>query len=50
MLGEQTAVATLPIIAGQTPLQIARRAADAGGFSKRFAQPQHRVARLYIKD
>ena len=30
MLGEQTGVATLPIIAGQTPLQIARRAEDAG--------------------
>ncbi|MBA2126169.1 signal recognition particle protein [Hyphomicrobium methylovorum] len=35
VLGEQTNVATLPIIAGQTPLQIARRAEDAaklGGF------------------
>ncbi|RUP08382.1 signal recognition particle protein [Hyphomicrobium sp.] len=35
VLGEQTGVATLPIIAGQTPLQIARRAEDAaklGGF------------------
>jgi len=30
VLGEQTGVATLPIIAGQTPLQIARRAEDAG--------------------
>jgi signal recognition particle subunit SRP54 len=30
VLGEQTGVATLPIIAGQTPLQIARRAQDAG--------------------
>ncbi|MGE8940627.1 signal recognition particle protein [Leptospira interrogans] len=30
VLGEQTEVATLPIIAGQTPLQIARRALDAG--------------------
>ncbi len=29
VLGEQTGVATLPIIAGQTPLQIARRAMDA---------------------
>ena len=29
VLGEQTGVATLPIIAGQTPLQIARRAEDA---------------------
>jgi len=29
VLGEQTGVATLPIIAGQTPLQIARRAGDA---------------------
>ena len=35
VLGEQTGVATLPIIAGQTPLQIARRAEDAsklGGY------------------
>ncbi|MGF1649054.1 MAG: signal recognition particle protein [Hyphomicrobiaceae bacterium] len=35
VLGEQTGVATLPIIAGQTPLQIARRAMDAaklGGY------------------
>ena len=35
VLGEQTGVATLPIIAGQTPLQIARRAGDAaklGGY------------------
>jgi signal recognition particle subunit SRP54 len=35
VLGEQTNVATLPIIAGQNPLQIARRAEDAaklGGF------------------
>ncbi len=35
VLGEQTGVATLPIIAGQTPQQIARRAMDAarlGGF------------------
>jgi signal recognition particle subunit SRP54 len=35
VLGEQTAVDTLPIVAGQTPLQIARRAMDAarlGGF------------------
>jgi signal recognition particle subunit SRP54 len=35
VLGEQTNVATLPIIAGQTPLQIARRAEDAakiGGY------------------
>jgi len=35
VLGEQTSVATLPIVAGQTPLQIARRAEDAaklGGF------------------
>jgi len=35
VLGEQTAVETLPIVAGQTPLQIARRAMDAarlGGF------------------
>ena len=30
VLGEQTDVPTLPIIAGQTPLQIARRALDAG--------------------
>jgi signal recognition particle subunit SRP54 len=30
VLGEQTGVATLPIIAGQTPIQIARRAEDAG--------------------
>jgi len=30
VLGEQTGVDTLPIIAGQTPLQIARRAQDAG--------------------
>ena len=30
VLGEQTGVATLPIIAGQTPLQIARRAQEAG--------------------
>ncbi|MET1046230.1 MAG: signal recognition particle protein [Hyphomicrobium sp.] len=30
VLGEQTGVATLPIIAGQNPLQIARRAEDAG--------------------
>ena len=30
VLGEQTGVATLPVIAGQTPLQIARRAEDAG--------------------
>jgi signal recognition particle subunit SRP54 len=29
VLGEQTEIATLPIIAGQTPLQIARRAMDA---------------------
>jgi signal recognition particle subunit SRP54 len=35
VLGEQTGVPTLPIIAGQTPLQIARRALDAarlGGY------------------
>ncbi len=35
VLGEQTNVATLPIIAGQTPLQIARRAEESaklGGF------------------
>jgi signal recognition particle subunit SRP54 len=35
VLGEQTSVATLPIIAGQNPLQIARRAQEAaklGGF------------------
>ena len=35
VLGEQTNVATLPIVAGQTPLQIARRAEDAaklGGY------------------
>ena len=35
VLGEQTNVATLPIIAGQNPLQIARRAEDAaklGGY------------------
>ena len=35
VLGEQTSVATLPIVAGQTPLQIARRAEEAarlGGF------------------
>ncbi len=35
VLGEQTGVATLPIVAGQTPVQIARRAMDAarlGGF------------------
>ena len=35
VLGEQTSVATLPIIAGQTPIQIARRAEEAaklGGF------------------
>jgi signal recognition particle subunit SRP54 len=30
VLGEQTGVATLPIIAGQTPQQIAKRAMDAG--------------------
>ncbi|MEZ5843627.1 MAG: signal recognition particle protein [Hyphomicrobiaceae bacterium] len=30
VLGEQTGVATLPVIAGQTPVQIARRAMDAG--------------------
>ena len=30
VLGEQTSVATLPIVAGQTPIQIARRALDAG--------------------
>ena len=30
VLGEQTAVATLPVVAGQTPLQIAKRAMDAG--------------------
>jgi len=29
-LGEQTGVATLPVIAGQTPVDIARRAAQAG--------------------
>lgn len=29
VLGEQTSVATLPIIAGQTPIQIANRALDA---------------------
>lgn len=35
VLGEQTEVATLPIIAGQTPIQIAKRAMDAarlGGY------------------
>ncbi|MBX9924822.1 MAG: signal recognition particle protein [Hyphomicrobiaceae bacterium] len=35
VLGEQTGVATLPIVSGQTPVQIARRAQDAaklGGF------------------
>ncbi len=30
VLGEQTGVATLPIVAGQTPLQIAKRAMEAG--------------------
>ena len=30
VLGTQTEVATLPIVAGQTPLEIARRAMDAG--------------------
>ncbi|MEQ1716647.1 MAG: signal recognition particle receptor subunit alpha, partial [Hyphomicrobium sp.] len=30
VLGEQTGVATLPIVAGQTPMQIARRAEEAG--------------------
>ncbi|MGE4219068.1 MAG: signal recognition particle protein [Alphaproteobacteria bacterium] len=30
VLGEQVAVATLPIVAGQTPVQIARRAMEAG--------------------
>ena len=30
ILGEQTGVATLPILAGQTPIQIANRAMDAG--------------------
>ena len=30
VLGEQTGIATLPIIAGQTPIQIANRAMDAG--------------------
>ena len=30
VLGQQTGVETLPILAGQTPLQIARRAMDAG--------------------
>ncbi|MEM7777262.1 MAG: signal recognition particle protein [Pseudomonadota bacterium] len=30
VLGEQTDVATLPIVAGQTPLQIAKRAMEAG--------------------
>jgi signal recognition particle subunit SRP54 len=30
VLGEQTGVATLPIVAGQTPLEIARRAKEAG--------------------
>ena len=29
-LGEQTGIATLPVIAGQTPVEIARRAAQAG--------------------
>ncbi len=35
VLGEQTGVATLPIVAGQTPIQIARRAEEAartGGY------------------
>ncbi len=35
VLGEQTEVATLPIVAGQTPIQIAKRAAEAarlGGY------------------
>ncbi|MDX2307862.1 MAG: signal recognition particle protein [Hyphomicrobium sp.] len=35
VLGEQTGVATLPIVAGQTPVQIARRAVEAaklGGY------------------
>jgi signal recognition particle subunit SRP54 len=30
ILGEQTGIDTLPIVAGQTPLQIARRAMEAG--------------------
>src|SRR3546814_1278087 len=30
ILGEQAEVATLPIVAGQAPVQIARRAMDAG--------------------
>ncbi|MEZ5776191.1 MAG: signal recognition particle protein [Hyphomicrobiaceae bacterium] len=30
VLGEQTGVATLPVVAGQTPVQIARRAMEAG--------------------
>jgi signal recognition particle subunit SRP54 len=33
VLGEQTGVDTLPIIAGQTPVQIARRAMEAGRLS-----------------
>src|ERR1700686_679611 len=31
ILGQQVGVATLPIVAGQTPVQIARRAIEAGG-------------------
>ena len=33
VLGEQTSVATLPIVAGQTPIQIAKRAMEAGASS-----------------
>ena len=52
VLGEQTGVATLPIIAGQTPLQIARRAEDAGklgGYDVvilRYRRPRHRRRRV----
>ena len=42
ILGEQTGVATLPVIAGQTPVQIARRALEAarlGGYDVVMLDP-----------
>ena len=45
VLGEQTGVATLPIVAGQSPVEIARARADGGAAAGlRRPPPRHRRA------
>jgi len=50
ILGEQTGVATLPIIAGQTPLQITRRALDAAKLESYDVLMLDTAGRLAIDD